>query len=112
MTYYVVIDGLDYCTNEEIEGVLALLQSFLEIPRLQESLKVLFFVRPDLHSRIVTSFPKIVSLQISPSTVDRDIRTFIEVALLDKVDMGLIKFENGSLIPLICQYIIEGADGM
>lgn len=112
-TIYLVIDNLDYCTDDELDQVLdAVRELWDHLTAGSCSVKVLLATRSDTRGKISGLFPVSLIMPIQDPALYFDLKSYVENTLFQYVECNKLRFDEPSLAGQVCDYISEGAEGM
>lgn len=107
---YLVIDNLDYCTDDEFDQVLEAVRELGD--HLACSVKMLIAMRSDTRGKVLGLFPAGIVMNMQKTAIDSDLNSYVENTLLQNLECSKMHFDDPSLAGQVCDYIVEGADGM
>lgn len=110
-TYFILIDGLDECTKENIELVAA---NIAEISsKGTNRVKVVYAGRPGLEEQLFQRRPAAkYRLPLTKAAVAPDIRTYVELTLDQRLEDEQLEWSDPTLIITIRETLERKADGM
>lgn len=110
-TPYLILDGLDECTESSQKIVRDGLQRLLS--REKSSINIFITARSDFNSLLMMkSFVRESSILISPSTIALDIEAYVRDSTRHRLLNGSLVIQDPDLQNLIVQKLVTGAQGM
>lgn len=108
--YFMVLDGLDECEDEEVWVLVESIQSLLNSSR--HIFKVFWTGRSDFASRVSEQFRPDFQVHISPSNNGPEISRFIDLALEDALESNRLKLHDPNIVLKIQDALEAGAHDM
>ena len=107
---YIILDGLDECTEEDAKAIVTAIQALSTIP--SNIIRTYFSARTGLLQDAFTSVEPTVTIAIIEADVKPDIDTFIEQALSEALAENRLQLGDPALILDVQNALSEGAQGM
>ena len=107
---YIVLDGLDECTEPDAKAVVNAIQALSTVP--SNIIRTYFSTRTGLLQDAFTSVEPIVTIAIVKADVKPDIDVFIEQALSEALAEDRLRLGDPALVLDIQSALSEGAQGM
>ena len=104
----IILDAIDECNSESQRDIVEL----VKIVHSTKDCLVRCMVLSREEAKLATGFGKYPSFKISSDTVSRDITTFVQDSVSERVKNGDLVLKSPELEDLISSTLIEGADGM
>lgn len=108
--YFVIIDGLDECGEEEVKELILGIQTLLTSQTI--TVKLFCSSRPDVFRWIPTILKPEWHVSMAPVDVNPDIERYIDAALEQRIECGDLQLIDPTLILLIRDTLLSGAEGM
>ena len=108
--YFMVLDGLDECEDEEVWVLVESIRSLLNSSR--HIFKVFWTGRSDFASRVSEQFRPDFQVHISPSNNGPKISRFIDLALEDALESNRLKLRDPNIVLKIQDALEAGAHDM
>lgn len=112
-TIHFIIDNLDYCNDDDFDQVLDAVRELWDHFNARScSVKVLLATRSDTRGKIHGLFPANLIMNMQENAIDSDLNSYVENTLLQNLECSKMHFDDPTLAVQVCDYIVEGAEGM
>lgn len=108
--YFVMIDGLDECEEEEAKELISTIRNLLTLQRI--TFKIFCSSRPDVFRWVPTILKPEWHVSMAVRDVNPDIERYIDAALEQRIENGDLQLGDPTLILTIQDTLLSGAQGM
>lgn len=110
ISYFIILDGLDECSEGDLAAVLSQLKRFSSNP--QFCVKILYSCRPDLESVLSKYLRYDAKLVFAKHSLQADVEKFIDVTLQQCIDNERLKIRDSRLLLKIATVLENECNGM
>jgi len=107
---YVIIDGIDECSDDDREDVLEAIRTISSYP--QGIIKLFVSSRADTNLRSTFEAGKFVQFPLSAENIGSDINSYIRGTVGKMVTEGQLVVSDKDLIDEIISALVDGAQGL
>ena len=108
--YFVIIDGLDECGEDEARELILAVQNLLTLQRV--TFKLFCSSRPDVFRWVPTILKPEWHISMAVGDVNPDIERYVDAALEQRIERGDLQLGDPTLILNIQDTLLSGAQGM
>ncbi|EXJ91683.1 hypothetical protein A1O3_00233 [Capronia epimyces CBS 606.96] len=105
--YFIIIDGLDECPEDESETIFKFIRTSLTWKHV---FHVFFTSRPDLYHKAFSVLPQCHHIPLPDS--NPEIEMYIESALEERLESGMLRIGDPTIILSIQDALLKGSQGM
>lgn len=109
--YFLILDNLDYCAERDIRAVRTWLHDVYEELK-SFSIRLLVTSRPSRPWVLTELSTPAYQFPVTGQSHDEDIASYVEMTIQHSIDTGALGLQDQELAVQICDYIVEGAQGM
>lgn len=112
-TVYLVIDNRYYCIDDDFDQVLEAVRGLWDhFTAGSCSVKMLLATRSDVYGKILRLFTASLVMHVQKTIIESDLNSYVENTLLQNLECSKMHFDDPSHAVQVCDYIVEGAEGM